>query len=186
MTRPQREGKAIPSVVRRVHCANMASMSREKKPLGRRLLEILGFVPLAPIILPLLFVALTLYWLHHLALYLLIWCVWTPRGKDTLLIYSDSPIWRDYMTDKVLPLVERRAVVLNSSERSRWSNLSFTVHVFRSFSGRREFNPMVVLFRPLRRAKYFRFWSAFKEWKQGNTAEVDSLRNDLSDYLRGL
>jgi hypothetical protein len=160
-------------------------MSREKKPLGRRPLEIVGVVLLAPIILPLLLSALTLHLLHRLALYLLIWCVWIPRGKDTLLIYSDSPIWRDYMTHEVLPLVEGRAVVLNWSERSRWSNLSFAAHVFRSFSGGREFNPMVVLFRPLRRAKYFRFWSAFKKLKHGNTAEVDSLRNELSNYLRG-
>jgi hypothetical protein len=186
VSRPEREGDAVPSVFQRAHCVNIGKpMSREKKPLGRRLLEIVGLVLLAPIILPLSLFALTLYWLHHLALYLLIWCVWIPRGKDTLLIYSDSPIWRDYMTDKVLPLVERRAVVLNWSERSRWSNLSFAVHVFRSFSGGSEFNPMVVLFRPLRRAKYFRFWSAFKEWKHGNVAVVDSLRNDLSDYLRG-
>lgn len=167
-------------------CANIDKpMSREKKPLRRMLLEIVGFVLLAPIILPLLFFALTLYWLHRLALHVLIWCLWIPRGKDALLVYSDSPIWRDYITHEVLPLIEGRAVVLNWSERSRWSNLSFAVHVFRSFSGDKEFNPMVVLFRPLRRAKYFRFWSAFKEWKRGNTAELDSLRNDLFDYLRG-
>lgn len=161
-------------------------MSREKKSLGRRLLEIVGFVLLAPIILPLLLFALTFHLLHRSALYLLIWCVWIPRGKDVLLIYSDSPIWHDYMIREILPLVTGRAVVLNWSERSRWSKFSFTVHVFRSFSGGAEFNPMVVLFRPLRAARYFRFWSAFKEWKRGNTADVDSLRNDLSDCLRGL
>ena len=159
-------------------------MTREKKPLGKKLLTLAAFVPVVLIVLPLLLLVLSLYSLHRLALYLLIWCLWIPRGTDALFIYSDSPIWRDYMINKILPLVESRAVVLNWSERKSWSNRSFAVHVFRSFSGRREFNPMVVFFRPLRRPKYFRFWSAFKGWKDGNTAEVNSLRNDLCAYLR--
>jgi hypothetical protein len=34
-------------------------------------------------------------------------------------------------------------------------------------------------FRPLRRARIFRFWQAFKTWKRGDTNPVEQLRIDL-------
>ena len=51
--------------------------------------------------------------------------------------------------------------------------------VFRHFGGHREFNPLVVLFRPFRLAKVFRFWLAFKDWKHGYREPVERLRQDL-------
>jgi hypothetical protein len=38
---------------------------------------------------------------------------------------------------------------------------------------------MVIMFRPLRRAKLFRFWSAFQDWKHGYQERVERLRNEL-------
>ena len=154
-------------------------MSHEKQSLTRRIVEVAFLVVLPPVIIPLAAVVLCLYWPHQLVLYTLIWLLWLPRGKDVLLVYSDSPIWHEYMTTQVLPLVPKRAVILNWSERSRWPKWSFAVHVFRSFGGRREFNPIVAVFRPFRRATVFRFWSAFKDWKRGYTEPVERLRNDL-------
>jgi hypothetical protein len=83
------------------------------------------------------------------------------------------------MTQHVLPLVEDRAVVLNWSQRSTWKKWRLGQQVFYSFSGGHDFNPMVIMFRPLRRATLFRFWSAFKDWKHGHTEAVERLRNDL-------
>jgi hypothetical protein len=154
-------------------------MRREKQPLSRRIAKAAFLVVLLPFIIPLAVAALTLYWLHQLVLYTLIWLLWLPRGKDVLLIYSDSPIWHDYMTTQVLPLVQKRAVILNWSERSRWRKWSFSVHVFRSIGGHEQFNPMVAVFRPFRRAEIFRFWSAFMDWKRGYTEPVERLRKDL-------
>lgn len=128
-------------------------------------------------------VVIVLYWLHRMALYGLIWLLWLPRGKDVLLVYSDSTIWYDYMTTQVVPFVQNRAVILNWSERRKWSKWSFPVHVFRSFGGTNEFNPMVAVFRPFRRVRMFRFWAAFKEWKHGDTEPVTRLREDLLQSL---
>ena len=150
----------------------------------RRLAELVGIAVLLPIILPLLFIAVTLHWVHRLVLYLLIWSLWLPKGKDALVIYSDSPIWHDYMVREIIPLLERRAIILNLSERSRWPKWPFATHVFRSFGGGYEFNPMVVLFRPLCRAKFFRFWPGFRQWKEhGDMASVDSLRREMCMYM---
>jgi len=145
---------------------------------------IAGIIPFLPLVLPLVVIGLVLHWGHRTVLYLLIWCLWLPRGKCALVVYSDSPIWRTYMIEEIMPLLKDRAVVLNWSERSRWRN-TLAVRVFRSFRGAREFNPMVVLFRPFRRAKFFRFWAAFKSWKQGSTTDVDAIRDELQLNLNG-
>lgn len=121
--------------------------------------------------------------LYACALYLAIWLFWLPRGKDMLLVYSDSPIWHDYMVAEVLPLVQERAMVLNWTERNQWREWPLSVLAFRFFGGNYAFNPMVVVFRPLRRARTFRFWPAFKEWKHGDREPVEKLRRELSLLL---
>ena len=131
------------------------------------------------VFLPLILLALLLFALHRAILHALVWLVWLPKGKDTLVVYSNSPIWQEYMTEQVLPLVEDRAIVLNWSERSRWRKWRMTQQVFYNFGGHQEFNPLVVLFRPFRRARLFRFWSAFKEWKHGHSESLEALKNDL-------
>jgi hypothetical protein len=146
---------------------------------SRSILRALGVVALLPVILPLALIALILGLAHRIALYALVWVLWLPRRRDTLLVYSDSPIWQEYMTTQVLPLVQERAVVLNWSERKRWPRLSLAVQVFHSFGGRREFNPLVIVFRPFARAKRFRFWQPFQDWKRGYKEPVERLRQEL-------
>jgi hypothetical protein len=142
---------------------------------GRAVL-ILFFLPL---VVPLVVIAITSHFLYRTALYLLVWGLWLSRGKDILLVYSDSPIWHEYMATQVLPLVQERAVILNWSERNKWPRWSVGVAVFHHFGGARDFNPLVVLFQPLRLAKVFRFWSAFRDWKHGDQEPVDRLRQEL-------
>ena len=140
-------------------------------------------IALAPILVPLI-----IFWLLafavlvpvlYLLLYFTIWLCWVTRGRDILFVYSDSPVWRDYMLSEMLPLVENRAVVLNWSERSRWKWWSLPVLAFRFFCGRKAFNPLIVVFRPFRLAQKFRFWPAFREWKQGNRSAVEALKSDI-------
>lgn len=96
-----------------------------------------------------------------------------------LLVYSDSPIWHEYMTTQVLPLVQKRAIVLNWSERKRWPRWSLGVAVFYHFGGAGNFNPLVVFFQPLRLARIFRFWSAFNDWKRGHKDPVERLTQEI-------
>jgi hypothetical protein len=158
-------------------------MTRQKKTTRQKIEDaalLLVFLPIILIVLvPLLLIVFTFYLIHRSVLYLLIWLLWLPRGKDVLVITSDSPIWRDYIANEVLPLVQARAVVLNWSARKRWPKWSFSRHVFRTFAGEREFNPMVVLFPIFRPARLFRFWSAFKSFKTGDTEAVERLRLEL-------
>ena len=100
-----------------------------------------------------------------------------------LLVYSDSDTWHEYMTTQILPLVRDRAVVLNWSERKKWSRRSLGVAVFHHFGGAGDFNPLVVFFRPLRLARIYRFWSAFKDWKRGHKEPVERLTQEIAASL---
>jgi len=144
---------------------------------------LLAVALLSPIWVPYVVLALLGIALYASMLYLAIWITWLPRGKEVLLVYSDSPVWHDYMVAEVRPLVQERAMVLNWSERARWRHWSLPAMAFRFFGGSYAFNPMVVVFRPLRRAKTFRFWPAFKEGKHGDREPVEKLRRELSLLL---
>ena len=158
-------------------------MSREPESTGRKVARFAFIALLLPIILPLLIVGLVLHFLNNVVVYLLVWVWWLPKGKDVLYVSSDSPIWKEYMETEVFPLVAERAIVLSWSARSKWPKWSFAVRVFRTFGRGRDFNPMVVLFRPFRRARIFRFLPAFQERKHGDSASVEQLRRDLIQVL---
>ena len=138
-----------------------------------------GLILLSPILMLLGLLALLLYAAYRLVLNALIRMLWLPRGKDVLLVFSESPIWFDYMTREILPLVKNRAKVLNWSERNRWPRWSLPVWVFHTYSRGRDFNPMLILFRPFRQAVFFRFFPAFQEYKHGNTDSLERMRQAL-------
>jgi hypothetical protein len=158
-------------------------MSREPESTGRKVARLALIALLLPIILPLAIVGLGLHFLNKVVVYLLVWVWWLPKGKDVLYVSSDSPIWKEYMESEVFPLLAERAIVLSWSARSKWPKWSFAVRVFRTFGSGRDFNPVVVLFRPFRRARIFRFLPAFQERKHGNSASVEQLRRDLMQAL---
>ena len=158
-------------------------MSREPESTARKALRFALIFLLLPIILPLAILGLIFHVLNKAFVYLLVWAWWLPRGKDVLYISSDSAIWKEYMETEILPLVAERAIVLSWSARSRWPKWSFTVRVFRTFGGGRNFNPMIVLFRPFRSARVFRFLPAFQEWKHGDRTGVEQLRRNLIEAL---
>jgi len=154
-------------------------MTRRQRSFREKLGNAVLVVVLLPFVVPLALLAVTLALLHRATLWLLVQLLWLPRGKDVLLVYSDSPIWHDYMVNEIAPLVAERAVVLNWSERRKWRRWSLAVNVFRSYGRWREYNPMVLLFRPMGRTRVFRFWSAFQDWKHGYPEPLQRTREDL-------
>jgi hypothetical protein len=109
-----------------------------------------------------------------------VWLLWGTRGKDVLLVYSNSPIWHDYIQEQIIPRIESRAVILNWSDRRHWlRRLSLASLVFRVFGGHREFNPMAIYFPPLWFHKTFRFWRAFRDRKHGKPATLKQVENDF-------
>lgn len=105
--------------------------------------------------------------LFSIALHVVIWTVWCGRGRDVLFVTSDSPVWGLYIRENLLPPLGDRVIILNWSERKKW-RFSLARVAFYYFGGQHEYNPMAVVFRPFRRARVFRFWKAFRDWKNGN------------------
>jgi hypothetical protein len=148
---------------------------------GKRLGAVVG-VCLLILISPLILVWAILYAISGFVLYLVIWLFWCLRGRYVLFVYSDSPIWREYIEREILPRLKDRAVVLNWSERRRWQ-ISLAVLAFRRFGGWRAFNPLAVVLRPFHLPKVYRFFEPFQEFKHGQTAKVEQLRTELFEAL---
>jgi hypothetical protein len=141
-------------------------------------------VTLVLFLLPFLFVAcivvLVTWLIYSLVLYVLVWLIWRKRGKDILFVYSNSPIWQDYIEEQILPKIESRSVVLNWSHRREWlRQWSLASLVFRNFGGQREFNPLAIYFPLFAPHRSFRFWRAFRNWKHGNPEKLNQMEEDL-------
>jgi len=132
------------------------------------------------ILSPLLIIPILLYFLWGAILYLAIWLTW--RKQFVVFVYSNSPIWKDYIEREILPHIQNRAVVLNWSERRKWKN-SLAVLVFRYFGGYRNFNPMGIVFRPFRFVKTYRFFEAFRGVKYGDPKKVEEIKKELFDDI---
>ncbi len=155
--------------------SNAAPKNRKRRSdyLGALLLVVLS---------PLIIVAIASYLLTGLSLHLAIWCCWCSRGRYALFVYSDSPIWQEYIEEHMLPRLGEHAVVLNWSHRKRWRS-TLAVLAFRYFGGHREFNPMAVVFRPFHLTRRFRFYEPFRAFKHGRTEAVTKMERELCDLV---
>jgi hypothetical protein len=134
------------------------------------------------VLLPLFFAMLIWHLVVRLVLLTAIWMTWIPRGRTALVIYSDSPTWRDFFAAQVLPRLEGCAVVLNWSERRRW-RIGLAALAFHYFGGYEDFNPMVIVFRLLRLPRAFRFYKPFRDFKHGDPESVNRMAHELFKAL---
>ena len=139
-------------------------------------------LPLLIVLLPVVAVALLLWLISALLLLAVVWLTWCPRRRYALVVYSNSPIWQEYLETQVIARLGERAVVLNWSERTRWT-VSLPVILFRVFGGTREFNPIAIVFQPLLWPRTFRFYKAFHSFKHGRPEEVEKLRLEFFRLL---
>jgi len=128
------------------------------------------------VILPPLFIVNVLW---SIALNILIWLIWNTRGRRMLFVYSNSPNWQEHIENDILPRLPANTFILNWSERRTWRRLRLHTIVFRHFGGEEDFNPMAIVFRPLRRTRVFRFLDAFKEFKHGKPEALLTLEAEM-------
>jgi hypothetical protein len=133
---------------------------------------------------PLLLLFLLTYGISVLLLHLALWLIWGPLGRRVLFVYSNSPVWQEYIEQNVLPRLPETAVVLNWSERRNWNRWTLSYLAFCFFGGSREFNPLAVVIQPLRRAKCFRFWKAFRDFKHGNLQALAKVESEFFEHVK--
>ena len=100
------------------------------------------------------------------------WTLWNTRGTHVLFVYSDSPVWKPYIEQNIIPKLPPTAIILNWSERRRWRRWSLATAVVQHFGGVRNFNPLAVVIRPLAWGETFRFWLAFRDYKHGKPQKL--------------
>lgn len=135
------------------------------------------------VLIPLLFLVLAAYGLSALLLHVALWLLWGPLGKRVLFVYSNSPVWQQYIEQNILPRLPETAVVLNWSERRIWNRMTLAYLAFRFFGGSREFNPLAVVVRPFRWARCFRFWQSFRDFKHGKTQSLMKVETEFFESL---
>lgn len=138
---------------------------------------------LSPIWLPALFGILLLWLLWGALLQVVVWLMWLPLGRDTLVVYSDSPYWKELFEQRLMPQVRSRVIVINCSQRKSWNRFSLSTLAFQYVGGSRDNCPMIVVFRPFRWAKIFRFWKAFQDDKHDKPQKLISLLEGVSQQL---
>jgi hypothetical protein len=160
----------------------MDTMNDPQARRGAKWWQVVVIIPFLPFLLVLVVIALTCFAVASVCLHATIWTWWCLRGRDILFVYSDSPMWHDYIEERILPQLGERAIVLNWSQRKRW-RISIARLAFHHFAGYRQFNPLAVVFRPFRKSLTFRFWQPFKDFKHGHP---EALRQMESEFLESI
>jgi hypothetical protein len=101
------------------------------------------------------------------------------QGKFVLFVYSDSPKWKPYIEQNILPQIQEHAVVLNWSERNQWDKRSWAVQAFQHWGGQKDFNPMALVYCNLASVQVIRFYKAFHEYKHGRTIKLQKAEGQL-------
>jgi hypothetical protein len=135
------------------------------------------------VVVPLALAVGGIYLVVALLLHIAVVALWMPRGRRVLFVYSNSPIWKDHLEAEVLPRLPTSAVILNWSQRRAWSRVSLPVWLFNTFAGRREFNPIAMVFRPFAPPRTFRFWRAFRDYKDGRPQQLQRVEADFFRYI---
>jgi hypothetical protein len=153
-----------------------------KQELSKRLQFMVAIPVLVALIiigLPLAGCVYVLWWLYGMTIHVLVWGCWCMRGIHVIVVYSDSPVWHDYIDEKMIPRLPENTIILNWSECRTWQWYPLRVQVFHYFGGKRHFNPLVLVFHPLRRTGTFRFWQAFRDYKHGNSQPLHEMEQRM-------
>jgi len=138
-------------------------------------------------------IAYGIFWLIKALIFcLLVRIIWYPKKKYAVLVYSDSPNWKEYIETNWFPRVSLYAFVINWSKRNdcSWDTNRLAREIFLHRSGVRsrvekaeEYNPMVIIFVPWWKPRVIRFWKAFKDFKHGKDYSLRKLEQELFETL---
>lgn len=140
----------------------------------RKTSDLIGII-LAVIFLPLLIPLGVCALIYGQLLRLLFWAFYCTRGTNVLFVYSDSPVWKEYLENNIIPELPRTALKLNWSERKKWKQVSLLVLIFKHYGGSKEYNPLGIILRPFKKTKIYRFWKPFKDFKHGKAVGLEKL-----------
>ena len=102
-------------------------------------------------------------------------------GKDVVVVYTDSPHWREYIETRWLPRWGARAIAF---DRSRpWREDQPEARLWRAVAGSAEHTPVVIVVPPSGRVHIVRFFLAFRDYKHGKDARLREAEARLERIL---
>ena len=102
-------------------------------------------------------------------------------GKDVLVVYTDSPHWKEYIETHWLPRWGDRAIAF---DRSRpWREDQVEARLWRAVAGQTEHTPVVIVVPPQGRVQIVRFWLAFRDFKHGKVKRLRDAEARLATIL---
>jgi hypothetical protein len=102
-------------------------------------------------------------------------------GKDVLIVYTESPLWKEYIESRWLSRWGDRAIVLDRSKP--WSNDQPEARLWRAVAGSVEHTPVVIVVPARGRVQIVRFWLAFRDFKHGKEQKLRDAEARLARIL---
>ena len=102
-------------------------------------------------------------------------------GKDVLIVYTDSPHWKDYIETRWLPRWGDRAIAFDRSKP--WRADQVEARLWRAVAGQAEHTPIVIVIPPRGRVQIVRFWLAFRDFKHGKDKRLRDAEARLATIL---
>jgi len=108
------------------------------------------------------------------------------QGKYVIFVYSNSPHWKPYIEEHILPKIQDHTILLNWSDRSKWDRTSWIVQGFHRWGGHYEFNPLAIVYSRFIDIRVFRFYNAFIDLKHGNEIPLQKVESQFLDLVISL
>ncbi|HSG32385.1 MAG TPA: hypothetical protein VLB82_12675 [Thermodesulfobacteriota bacterium] len=101
-----------------------------------------------------------------------------------MFIYSDSPHWKDYIEENILPKLGSRCVTFKWSKR-KWINIGDKLDnaIFYNWGGYTDFNPIAIIYIGFFNIKTVRFYKAFRDSKHGKDKLLKDRLEELSNIV---
>jgi len=106
------------------------------------------------------------------------------QDKFIIFVYSDSPNWKYYIEENILPQIQDHTILLNWSNRNQWDKTSWVVKAFQHWGGKENFNPLAIVFCNLFKVRVIRFYNAFYDLKRGKVIPLQKAETQLLDLMK--
>jgi hypothetical protein len=106
------------------------------------------------------------------------------QGKYIIFVYSNSPNWKSYIEENILPQIQDHAILLNWSDRRQWDKTEWAVQAFHHWGGRDNFNPLAIVFCNFVDVRVIRFYSAFHDFKHGKVNALQKVEAHLLELIK--
>ena len=102
-------------------------------------------------------------------------------GKDVVVVYTDSPHWKEYIETRWLPRWEDRAIAFDRSKP--WREDQPEARLWRAVAGTAEHTPVVIVVPPAGKVQIVRFFLAFRDYKYGKDRRLRAAEAQLAAIL---